>query len=73
MKRLARRLKKTESEIVRSGLDAILEEQETSRRREKAMSELLAYASQRMAKGPLPGRRDWTREDIYDDATSSFR
>jgi hypothetical protein len=68
LKRLARRTKKTESELIRAGVDRLIEAETAERRRQQAIAEHEAFIDQRMAKGPLPGTRDWTREDIYNDA-----
>jgi predicted transcriptional regulator len=68
LKRLARRTKRTESEIMRAGLDREIQEAVTERTRQQAIAEYEAFIDQRMEKGPLPGTRDWTREDIYNDA-----
>jgi Arc/MetJ-type ribon-helix-helix transcriptional regulator len=73
LKRLARRTQKTESELIRAGLDALLEEQQARRRRKAAMKRFLGCIDERMAKGPLPGKREWKREDIYNDAATSLR
>ena len=68
LKRWARRLRTTESDLIRASVDAWLREQRGAQRRARAITEIEAYIDNRMAKGPLPGTRDWTREDIYNDA-----
>ncbi len=73
VKRLARRTKRSESEIIRAGVDAVLEEGNAREQRRKAFEQYESLIKQRMAKGPSPGKRDWTREDIYNDAVPDPR
>jgi hypothetical protein len=69
LKRVAERMGLAEAEYVRIALDRALSEQaEPSRatRDPSAWDEIMTFLRARHAQGPLPGTRDWKREDIYD-------
>ncbi len=69
LKRVAERLGLAEAEYVRMALDRALAEPAepvAAPRDPAAWEEILAFLRARHAKGPLPGTRDWKREDIYD-------
>ena len=61
---LSRRQHKSASELIREGINRVLAEPPLDRAawdREKAFIESL------IRKGPVPGKRTWTREELYDD------
>lgn len=69
LKRVAERLGLPEAEFVRMALDRALAEPakpEPAARDLSAWEEIEAFLKARHAKGPLPGTRDWKREDLYD-------
>ena len=68
LKRVAARMGLAEAEFVRVALDRALraEEATTPARDLSAWEEEVDFLRARHAKGPLPGTRDWRREDIYD-------
>lgn len=65
LKKRARVLRKAESELVREGINMIL-------LRQYALKDSNAWEKERMfiqsliEKGPAKGKRQWTREDLYD-------
>ena len=69
LKQVAERMGLAEAEYVRMALDRALAEPAVAGaalRDPTAWQEILAFLRTRHAKGPLPGTRDWKREDIYD-------
>jgi hypothetical protein len=72
LKQVAARMGLAEAEYVRIALDRALSEAAEPARPAEAIRDLsaweqeLAFLRARHAKGPLPGTRDWRREDIYD-------
>ncbi|MGH6693031.1 MAG: ribbon-helix-helix domain-containing protein [Gammaproteobacteria bacterium] len=69
LKQVAERTGVAEAEYVRMALDRALAEPTEPGpppRDLSAWEEILAFLKARHAKGPLPGTRDWKREDIYD-------
>lgn len=66
LKRVAARRKTTEAEIVREALDRILIEPDTDYRDPHAWEREREYILQLMARGPVPGRRTWVREDLHE-------
>jgi hypothetical protein len=65
LKNKAKKLQKTEAELVREGINSILQKTYiyrdiTAWKKEKKFIQSL------IEKGPLKGKRQWTREDIYD-------
>jgi hypothetical protein len=70
LKNKSKRLRKTEAELVREGVDFILKGQRIYKdaaawEREKRFIQSL------IQKGPVKGKRRWTREDIYDRKISN--
>lgn len=65
LKNKSKRLHKTEAELVREGINAILTKPYVSKdiaawERERRFIEAL------IRKGPVKGKRQWTREELYD-------
>lgn len=68
LKRAAARMGLAEAEYVRVALDRALRADEAKLPAPdlSAWEEELDFLRERHAKGPLPGTRDWRREDLYD-------
>lgn len=60
---LSRRHGKSESELIREGIDRILADPPLDR---AAWERELAYIDSLIRKGPLKGGRTWKREDVYE-------
>ena len=60
---LSRRHGKSESELIREGIDRILADPPLDR---AAWERELAYIDSLIRKGPLKGGRTWKREDLYE-------
>ena len=65
LKRLASDRGVTEAELVRDALARYLDDVERAEA-DAAWERIMAFSRERAALGPAPGKRDWTREDIYD-------
>ncbi|MBI4609743.1 MAG: ribbon-helix-helix domain-containing protein [Candidatus Rokubacteria bacterium] len=65
LKALARELRVTEAELVRQGIDRGLAGLGELRPDPAAWKEAERYILRLMRKGPLKGRRRWTREELY--------
>jgi hypothetical protein len=73
LKRLARRSRRPEAEIIRAALDLHMEEVARAERRKAAWREVDSFIGQRIAGGPVPGGRSWRRDDLYDRSPSQSR
>jgi hypothetical protein len=60
---LSRHQGRSESELIREGVDRVLKEPPLDR---SAWERQLARIDSLIAKGPLKGRRTWKREDLYE-------
>jgi hypothetical protein len=67
LKKWAEETGKSEAEIVREALDRWMASEEWRRQSEVAWEEVLTFAEERAAYGPVPGGRTWTREDLYEE------
>lgn len=65
LKARAAELGVTEAEIMRHALDHYLGDV-AREEADAAWERLMAFSRARQAMGPLPGTRDWTREELYD-------
>lgn len=65
LKNKARKLRKTEAELIREGISHILKEAYIYKDK-TAWSVEKKFIQSLIKKGPLKGKRRWTREDIYD-------
>ena len=65
LKRCARERGVTEAELVRDALDRYLADVEREES-DAAWARIMALSERQGAKGPVPGKRDWTREEIYE-------
>jgi hypothetical protein len=59
----------TEAEIIRRAMDLWMDTREKKRQTREAWKEARAFIEERMAQSPLPGRRTWTREELYEDCS----
>jgi hypothetical protein len=60
---LSRQRGRSESELIREGVDRVLNEPPLDR---SSWERQLALIDSLIAKGPLKGRRTWKREDLYE-------
>jgi hypothetical protein len=72
LKRWAAETGRTEAEIVREALDRWMASEERRREAEAAWEEERAFIEARMAEGPVPGGRRWTREELYEERLSGY-
>ena len=58
----------SEAEFIRQAIDRYIEEIEEERKKRAlaAWEEEKAFIRERMKLGPVPGKRSWKREDLYD-------
>jgi len=70
LRALSRRRGKTESELVREGIDRVLSTPPLLARNHKAWKEELAFIDRLTKLGPVEGKRTWTREELYDERFS---
>ncbi len=67
LRAMARRQGKTESELIREGVDRILTAPPLPARDRAAWKKELAFMDQLTKLGPVEGKRTWTREELYDE------
>jgi hypothetical protein len=72
LKQVAAETGMTEAEIIRQALDLWEEDKEKRRRSMEAWKEARAFIEERIAQGPLPGGRRWTREELYDERLNGY-
>ena len=65
LKALAKELGVTESELIRHGIDRGLAGMAEFRPDPAAWKEAERYILRRVRKGPVRGKRRWTREELY--------
>ncbi len=65
LKDKARILNKAESELVREGINTILKKQYAFKN-SAAWKKEKKFIQSLIEKGPVKGKRQWTREDLYD-------
>jgi hypothetical protein len=66
LKARATELGVTEAELIREGIDCVLEERAPGVRRLAAWEEAKAMILEWAKDGPASGGRTWTRDDLYD-------
>jgi len=66
LKQLAKALGLSEAELIRKSLDQAAIPSGLFHADPSAWEAERRFARARQAKGPLPGARDWRREDLYD-------
>jgi hypothetical protein len=64
LKRRARELGVTESDLIRRGIEEVARRPPASD--ERAWADELAFIDERAALPPLGGHRGWTRDELYD-------
>jgi hypothetical protein len=67
LKQAARETRMTEAEIIRRAVDLWLDTREKKHQAREAWKEARAFIEERIAQGPVPGGRTWTREELYED------
>jgi hypothetical protein len=65
-------LKQAAAEIIRRAIDLWGESGEKRRRAQAAWKEARAFIEARIAQGPVPGGRTWTREEFYEERSSRY-
>ncbi|MBF4509203.1 MAG: ribbon-helix-helix protein, CopG family [Aeromicrobium sp.] len=65
LKRHAKERGVTEAELVREALDVYLA-QVARGEADAAWERIMELSERQAAKGPVPGKRDWTRDELYD-------
>jgi predicted DNA-binding protein len=66
LRALARRRGKTESQLIREGVNRVLREPVLLRLNHKAWEEESAFITSLIQKGPIKGKRTWRRGDVYE-------
>jgi predicted transcriptional regulator len=72
LKKWAEETERSEAEIFRQALDHWLESEQRRRQAEAAWEEVLSFAEERAAQGPVSGGRTWTREEIYEERLDRY-
>jgi hypothetical protein len=67
LKQWAEESGRTEAEIVREALDRWMASEQRRREAEAAWEEVLGFAEEWAAQGPVPGGRTWTREELHQE------
>jgi hypothetical protein len=62
----------TEAEIVRRAIDLWVESEEKRHRAQEAWKKARALIEERIAEGPVPGGRTWTREELYEERLNRY-
>ena len=65
LRALSRRQGKTESQVIRDGIDYVLKAPMPPRRDPSAWKEARAFIDHLTALGPVRGKRSWTREELH--------
>ena len=71
LKREAKARGMSEAAVIRQAIDA-LPHMPAGGTNPAALDAVLKLARERAAKGPLPGKRDWTREDAYEERLARY-
>ena len=58
----------TEAEIIRQAIDLWMDTKEKKLHAQEAWKEARAFIEERMAQGPQPGGRAWTRDELHEDS-----
>ena len=67
LKREARAQGVSEAELIRRAIDTVAAGRHRGGTNPAALDAVFKLANERAAKGPLPGKRDWTRDDAYEE------
>lgn len=65
LRALARTRRRTESALIREGIDRVLIAPPDHPQDPKAWGEVRAFIDHLISLGPVAGKRTWTREDLY--------
>ncbi len=71
LKKLSRELNVSQAELIRRGIDEIIDQTATQARRMKAWEEFKEFAMSR-PEVPEGGKRTWTRDELYDRPKKYF-
>jgi hypothetical protein len=66
LRALSRRQGKTESQLIREGIDRVLNTPLPGPLDHEAWLESLKFIDSLIRKGPIKGKRTWKREDLYE-------
>jgi hypothetical protein len=66
LRALSRRQGKTESQVIREGIDCVLKAPVPPSRKPLAWKEARAFIDRLTALGPVKGKRTWTREELHE-------
>ena len=72
LKQWAEETGQTEAEIFRQALDRWMASVQRRREAEAAWEEEHAFIESRIAQGPVPGGRTWTRDELYEERLSRY-
>lgn len=72
LKREARAQGVSEAELIRRAIDTVASGRHRGGTNPAALDRFFEFVQERMAKGPLPGKRNWTREDAYEERLSRY-
>jgi hypothetical protein len=72
LKREAKRQGVSEAEVIRRAIDAAVTHPPRGGDDPTAFARFRAFAEQLMAKGPLPGKRDWSRDELYEERVGRY-
>ena len=70
LRAMARHRGRTESELIREGINRVLAAPPLRARDQKAWQEELSFIDYLTRLGPVEGKRTWTREELYDERLS---
>jgi hypothetical protein len=70
LKQRARTEGVSEAALIRRALDVELPRRVSGGTNPAALDEFLELSRRRAAMGPLPGKRTWTRDDLYEERLS---
>jgi len=62
----------SEAALIRRAIDAAVPRRVSGGTNPAALDYVLELGRKRAAKGPLPGGRTWTREDLYEERLSRY-
>jgi hypothetical protein len=62
----------SEAALIRRALDAAIPRHVSGGTNPAALDEFLEFSRRRAALGPLPGKRTWTRDDLYEDRMARY-
>jgi hypothetical protein len=62
----------SEAALVRRAIDAGVPRRVSGGTNPAALDEFLEFSRRRAALGPLPGKRTWTRDDLYEERMARY-